>query len=88
MNLDTLNRAELYEEIAGLARDEGITDQAEWNELCDEVVDSHSEIGELSDDQNLEGLKEALHMAWAEYQRESGPESANAIAEDPTSPHV
>jgi hypothetical protein len=83
-----LNRAELYEEIAGLARDEGITDQAEWNELCDEVVDSHSEIGELSDDQNLEGLKEALHMAWAEYQRESGPESANAIAEDPTSPHV
>ena len=88
MNLDTLNRAELYEEVAGLARDQGIADQAEWNELCDEVIGSHFDIGELNDDQDLEGVKEALHMAWAEYQRESGPESMNAIAEDPTSPHI
>ena len=86
MNLDTLNRGDLFEEAAGLAREQGITDQAEWNELCDDVVDDHVELGELSDDQDLEGLREALHAAWAEYQRESGPESRNAIAEDPSSP--
>ena len=88
MNLDTLNRAELFEEIAELAREQGITDQAEWNELCDELVDSHADIGELSDDQDLDAVKEALHMSWNEYQRESGPESMNAIAEDPNFPSV
>jgi hypothetical protein len=88
MNLDTLNRAELFEEVTELAREQGITDQAEWNELCNEVVDSHFEIGELNDDQDLEGVKAALHLAWNEYQREAGPESANAIAEDPNFPSV
>ena len=87
-NLDTLNSGDLYEEIADLARNEGVTDQAEWNELCDEVIDSHMEIGELSVSEDLESLRQALHLSWSEYSRESGPESANAVAEDPTSPHI
>jgi hypothetical protein len=88
MNLDTLNRAELFDEIAELARAEGITDQMEWNELVDEVLDSHFNIGELNDDQDIEGVRQALHMAWSEYQGESGPESSSAIAEDPQYPHT
>jgi len=87
-NLDTLNRAELFDEVAELARAQGISDQAEWNELVDEVLDSHFNIGELNDDQDIEGMREVLHLAWNEYQRESGPESSAAIAEDPREPHA
>lgn len=86
MNLDTLNRGELFDEIAELARAQGVTDQASWNELVDEVLESHFSIGELNDDQDIEGMREILHLAWNEYQNESGPESGNAIAEDPEFP--
>lgn len=88
MNLDTLNRGELLEEIAELARAEGVTDQAGWNALVDEVLESHEDIGEMNDDQDIEGVRQALHAAWTEYARESGPESISAIAEDPESPHA
>lgn len=87
MNLDTLNQAELYTEIAELAREAGVATQEIWNELCDEVIESHFDIGELNDDQDLDGITEILHQMWAEYSRESGPESLNAIAEDPEAPH-
>jgi polyhydroxyalkanoate synthesis regulator phasin len=88
MNLDTLNQGDLFTEIAELARVEGIANQAEWNELVDEVVESHADLGELNNDQALEQLREALKMSWSQYQRESGPETGSAIAEDPRSPHA
>lgn len=87
MNLDTLNLGELFTEISNLAREGGVTTQAGWNELVDEVLESHFNIGELNDDQDLEGHAKALRMMWAEYQRESGPESMHAVAEDPDAPH-
>ena len=87
MNLDTLNQAELFTEISELAREAGISSQEDWNGLCDEVVESHMDIGELNDDQDIDGFLEVLHQKWAEYARESGPESQNAVAEDPNAPH-
>ena len=88
MNLDTLNLGELFSEISDLAREEGISTQAEWNELVTEVLESHFNIGEVNDDQDLEGHRQALQLMWTEYQRESGPESMNAIGEDPDAPHT
>ena len=88
MNLDTLNQGELYTEIAELARVEGIANQVEWNELVDEVLESHEDLGELNDDQALAQLKEALKLSYSQYQRESGPESSSAVAEDPRDPHA
>lgn len=88
MNLDTLNQSNLYTEIAELAREEGISNQTEWNELVDEVVESHEDIGELNADQPLEETKEMLKMSWSQYLRESGQESGSAVAEDPRDPHA
>jgi hypothetical protein len=42
----------------------------------------------LNVDQDLLGIAEALHLMWAEYARESGPESDSAIAEDPSFPRT
>ena len=85
-NLDTLDRNDLYKEIADLARDQGVSDQPTWDELVDEVIDSHLEMGELNADQDLENVRTLLHEAWEEYKRESGPERPEAIDEDPTAP--
>ncbi|MBI4139055.1 hypothetical protein HY479_02795 [Candidatus Uhrbacteria bacterium] len=88
MNLDTLNRSDLFQEISELARAQGIATREEWGGLVEEVVDSHLDIGELDPDQNLTGLKELLHAMWDEYKRESQPESKEAVDEDPDAPHA
>jgi hypothetical protein len=87
MNLDTLTTAELYTEIADLARAQGIATQDMWNQLCDETLESHEDLAELNDDQDLEQKRLALHEMYEEYTNESGPESLNAISEDPEAPH-
>jgi uncharacterized protein YihD (DUF1040 family) len=86
MNLDTLNREELFRELVELAKEEGVTSQEMWNELVDEVLDSHLDIGELNADQDLEGVKAQLNGMWEEYVREAAPESVGAISEDPEAP--
>ncbi len=88
MNLDTLSTAELYSEIADLARDQGVTSQDTWNQLCDDVLESHENLAELNDDQDIEQQRLALHDLWNEYSVESAPESANAISEDPEAPRA
>lgn len=86
MNLDTLNRGELLQEITELAREQGVTSQETWNELCDEVLESHVGLGEMDDDQENETLKQTLYMGWKEYEFLSGEESLDAINEDPEAP--
>ncbi|GMU25388.1 hypothetical protein KJZ71_02390 [Patescibacteria group bacterium] len=82
MNLDTLNQDELYNELEDLARRQGVTSQDMWNELVDEVIDSHFNIGELEQDQDLIGLRDDLRAKWDVYQSESG-EEVQPLNEDP-----
>ena len=84
--LDTLDRNDLLKEAMELAREQGVTNQADWNELVEELVESHLQIGELSPDQDLEGTKTILRDAWDEYQRQAAEESTTAIEEDPDAP--
>ena len=86
-NLDTLNRAELFDEISEIARAKGLSNASDWALLVDEVLESHLAIAELNDDQDIEGMKQALKDAWDEYVREAGEESSKAIGEDPEKPH-
>jgi hypothetical protein len=86
-NLDTLNRAELLAEITEIARSKGLSNASDWALLVDEVLESHLDIAELNDDQDLEGMKQTLKDAWSEYVREAGEESPTAIGEDPEKPH-
>jgi len=75
------------DEISEIARAKGLSNKGDWDLLVDEVIESHLDIAELNDDQDLEGMKQTLKDAWSEYVREAGPESANAIGEDPEQPH-
>ncbi len=86
MNLDTLNSGELLQEIMELARAQGVTSQDMWNGLCDEVIESHEQLGELDDDADNSTLRETLYMGWTEYELLSAEESLDAIGEDPDAP--
>ena len=87
MQLDTLDRNDLFQEISDIARENGIASKEQWNELCDEVIESHIALGELDADQDHIGVRSILKDMWEEHVRESGPESAHAIGEDPRMPH-
>ena len=87
-NLDTLNRGELLQEISDLAREQGVTNQEDWNQLVEETVESHFDIGELNDDQDLQGTMQVLKDAWSEYVAESAPETPAQIDQDPEQAHL
>ncbi|HLD34226.1 MAG: hypothetical protein UY44_C0009G0005 [Candidatus Kaiserbacteria bacterium GW2011_GWA2_49_19] len=86
MALTTLTAGELYDEIADLARDQGVSDKERWLELVEEVMDSHLSLGEMDLDDDTEGMKEILSGRWVSYKKElaeeQGEESAAAILED------
>ncbi len=87
-NLDTLSDGELYNEIAELARAQGVATQEDWNNLVEEVIESHFDIGELNDDQDLEGKRSALNGMWSTYRSTAGEETPTQIDQDPEEAHL
>ena len=87
-NLDTLSDGELYNEIAELARAQGVSTQADWANLVEEVIESHFDLAELNDDQDLEGKRKTLTDMWNTYQSTAGEETPSQIGEDPEAPHA
>jgi len=83
MKLDTLSHGELFDEIADLAREQGVADEHAWRELVGETLESHLSLGELDKDMDLENLRTILNGMWESYKREAEAESAERI-EDKT----
>lgn len=68
---DAYTLDDLYKEIAELAREQGVTSQANWDELVEEVVEDHLDLGEFDPDEDLEGMKDSLRQRWEDYKREA-----------------
>jgi hypothetical protein len=86
MDIESLTPEDLYNEIADLARDQGIGSREDWNNLVDEVLESHLTLGELNSDQEIEGHKDDLYLRWETYKRLAGQETPDALSEDPDAP--
>jgi hypothetical protein len=84
MALTTLTTEDLYEEISDLARDQGVSSKEQWDEMVEDVVEDHLELGELDLDQDTEGIKDTLKARWGAYKKESliSDEDADKIEED------
>lgn len=82
MALTTLTATELYDEIADLARDQGVSDKERWIELVEEVVESHLSLGEIDLDDDTEGMKEILSGRWVSYKKELAEEQGEEAEED------
>src|SRR3989338_4806114 len=82
MKLTTLTRQELYEEIIDLAQGQGVNSQETWNELVDETVESHLDLGELDVDRDTEGLKEGLYAQYGEYKHQMAEEDLGGVEDE------
>lgn len=71
MSITTLTLEDLYLELSDLARDQGINEKEAWDELIDEVVEGHLDLGELDLEQDTEGMKELLRARWPAFKKES-----------------
>ncbi|OGH68786.1 MAG: hypothetical protein A3I29_00330 [Candidatus Magasanikbacteria bacterium RIFCSPLOWO2_02_FULL_44_11] len=77
MAITTLTIDNLYHEIVELAREQGAQTRELWNEIVDEVVEGHIDLGELDADQNTEGMKEVLRAKWNTFREELAEEEKN-----------
>jgi hypothetical protein len=71
MALKTFDTADLYNEISDLARDQGVSSKALWDELVEEVIEDHLDIGEIDLEQDTETMKESLKEQWINYKEEA-----------------
>jgi predicted xylose isomerase-like sugar epimerase len=71
VNAYTLTSEDLFSEVFALAQDEGASDQEMWNDLVDEVIQAHLDLGELNPDQDIEKMKENLRFRFEEFKEYS-----------------
>ena len=83
VELPPLTIEDLFQEISDLARDYGVPDQSVWNELVEQVLESHMAMGELSDDQNYEGYLETLKQKWDAYKHNTLEEELGQTKDEP-----
>lgn len=81
MSIKTLTVEQLYSEVADLARDQGIASKELWDELIDDVVEDHLDLGEIDLEEDSEGLKDDLRARWTAYKTETLADSEDAELE-------
>lgn len=70
VELFAYDEAGLLEEVITKAREEGATSQETWNELVEQVLDDHSRLQEVDNDDDLVTMREALQSRWGDYEAE------------------
>lgn len=81
MAITTLTIDDLYSEITELAREEAVSTRELWNDMVEEVVEGHVDLGELDSDQDTEGMKEILRAKWNNFKDELAEEEEAAKSE-------
>jgi hypothetical protein len=66
----TLNLENLLEEIYALAQVEEPQTQENWNDLVDEVIQVHIDMGEFTDEQDINKFSSKLKCQFDEYSDE------------------
>ena len=82
MSLTALTVDELYHEIAGIAREQGASNQAMWDEIVEELLEDHLAVGEIDLDEDTEAIKEALRSRWSEYKIEAAADDGELFDGD------
>lgn len=65
----TFNLLTAYNEIKGLAEQEGIITNEAWDSFVENWVNNKIRIGELDPDQDTQGIIEDLKAKWADYHK-------------------
>ena len=71
------NIEEIFDELVGQGREQGVTDQEAYSMLIENVIEEHRELGEIHDDSETETMEEMLRGRWEEFQERLGLNEAN-----------
>ena len=63
------NVQDLYSELVERASGQGVTTQAEWNELVEALLSEHADWGEVDIDDDITSMREALQARWEDFDR-------------------
>ncbi len=69
MNNLTFSEEEIFERIVEEGMMQGIASEEEYHTLVEEVIDDMLRMGELNEDQNIEGHIAHLRARFAEFER-------------------
>jgi hypothetical protein len=73
--ITSFGRADLKRELFDLAQMQVPDTQEVWNDLVDEIVEGHIDLGQLDKDQDTEGMKSYLRTLWEVYkEQETDPD--------------
>jgi hypothetical protein len=67
----TFSEEEIFERIVEEGMMQGISGEEEYHTLVEEVIDDMLRMGELDEDQNIEGHISHLRDRYAEFERRS-----------------
>lgn len=81
MALTALTIDDLYNEIVDLAKEQGASSQELWDDIVEEVVEDHMDLGEIDLDDDTEAMKETLRSRWPEYKIEASREKEDVEEE-------
>ena len=78
--ITSFGRTDLARELFDLAQLQAPDTQEVWNDLVDEIVEGHIDLGQLDQDQDTEGIKEYLRTLWDSYKEQAT--NPQALIED------
>lgn len=61
---------QLYQEVKERALAEGAFTHEEWRDMAAQVIQDHTEFGEVHDDDELEAVKTELESRFADFESE------------------
>lgn len=68
----TLDPQDLFAELIDLARAQGITEDEQWHELVDTLLEEKLQVGEADEDNPIPTLKTTLIARWSEAKEALG----------------
>lgn len=78
--ITSFGRADLKRELFDLAQTQTPDTQEVWNDLVDEIVEGHIDLGQLDKDQDTESMKAYLRTLWEAYKE--GATDPDGLIED------
>ena len=63
-----IDREQLFQDLVERGRQQGVTDQEAYHELCDDLVAELLEVGEMDEDADTIGIVSHLKGRWPDFQ--------------------
>ncbi len=82
MQINSFSLEDLLQEIRDRAEDDGVSSEDQWNELVEEVIEDHVDLGQIDQDQDTEEWKDTLKRRWDDYKTSKANQLENIDTKD------